>query len=172
MAKKKGITQSQDAAGRPGSGSLLAELASGHLMRTPEPVSLSPEEDAEIFMRAARTALLPGKVAKLKSEIADVKRAMAAMEQASKSIGKCPLWDYVREAKKRARKKCPYKVSDQAFIARFVDIMLKSDKKTFRLVCPVSWKKVQNLPQTLESALQHPELKGRVKTFISKVKVV
>ena len=70
-----------------------------------------------------------------------------------------------------AKKKYPDKASDQEFIARCVDALLEKTEKTFLYACPAPWRKEANSPKTLQGALQHPALKGRVKTFISKVKV-
>jgi hypothetical protein len=165
MAKKKGITQSQDVEGRFGYGSFLARLATEPFPTLPEAVPLTPEEDAAETMRAWQRVSLPKKVSNLQETVTGLKGELAAMKWASKPGRKCPLWKYVSAVKR----KYPKSASDQLFISQRVDVMLENKMK-LRDVCPKLWRKVANFPDLLQDALRHPLLKGRVKTFISKAR--
>jgi hypothetical protein len=162
MAKKKGITQSQDTGGRPGFGSFLARLAadSFQFQSLPEAAPPTPEEDAQSTKRAWERVFLPKKVARLAAELAALKRA-------NNPGRKCLMWAYVREAKR----KYPPKASDHAFIARFVDSLLEKAGKELRDVCPKKWREIPDLPRLLRDGLQHPKLKKRIRVFISKILV-
>jgi hypothetical protein len=160
MSGKKSVAQSQDNEGHPSFGAFLADVASGRYTTPPEANPLTPEEDAQILKRALERALLPKKVARLAAELAALKRA-------NNPTRKCPLWAYVREAKR----KYPPKASDHAFIASCVDSLLEKTGTELRDVCPKKWKEVRELPRLLSDARKHPRLKARIKVFISKVAV-
>jgi hypothetical protein len=140
-----------------GFGSFLTDLAAG---RVAQPSILSAEEDARIMRRGAERVFLPKKMARLEAELGAIKRA-------NKPSRKCQLWTYVREAKRRY----PHKVSDHAFIARYVDALLERAGKELCHICPRSWTEVRDLPRLLRDGLQRPKLKQRIRVFISKVPV-
>jgi len=141
-------------------GSFLADVASGRL---PEITIRTPEEDEQI----SRNAFALTRHERLKAKVAALEAEVAALKRANNSARKCPLWTYIREAKR----KYPLKVSDHAFIARCVDALLEKAKKELRHTCPKSWKEVRDLPRLLSEGLQHPKLKKRIRVFISKVPV-
>lgn len=162
MAKKKGITQGQDAGDPRAYGSFLARVAAGHFRTLPEPAPPAPD-----LKVAWQSVSLPKKVSSLQETVASLKCELAAMKREKTPVRKHGLWDFVLEAKKRN----PTKISDQLFIARYVDKLFLKYGRRLGSVCPPSWRMVPGFPDTLEKALQHPVLKGRVKTFISKVRV-
>jgi hypothetical protein len=145
-------------------GSFLADVVAGRLPAGP---SVSAERDALITARAAEPVFGPKQVARLKAEVAELKAQVVALKRVISPNRKCPLWHYVREIKR----KNPSKSSDQAFIARCVDVLLGKTQKELRKICPKSWKEVRELPRLLSDARKHPVLKNRIKGFISKVVV-
>ena len=159
--EKKGETQTQNSGERRAFGSFLADVASGRLsFEWPEPIPLTPEEDAQSTKRAWERVFLPKKVARLEAKLAAIKRMKSP-------DGKCPLWKYVRAVKEANLSKA----SDHEFIARCVDALLEKRGKELRDVCPKSWKGVRELPRLLSDARKHPKLKANIKVFISKVMV-
>jgi hypothetical protein len=160
MPEKKSGGQSQENEGRRGFGAFLADVASGRDKTPPEANPPTPGENEQRLKRAAESVYLPKRVARLAAELAAAKRA-------NNPVHKCPLWAYVREAKK----KYPHRASDHAFIARWVDSLFEKNGKELHNVCPKKWKEVRELPRLMSDARKHPKLKTRIKVFISKVTV-
>jgi len=142
-------------------------VASGRFTTLPEVTPLSPEQDARSTKRALARVLLPKKVERLKAEVTAQKAELATLKRRKTPEGKSALWKCVRAAKEAN----PAKASDQGYVTRYVDSLLAKSRKELRDVCPASWKKMPDLPCLLSYARKHPRLKGRIKTYISKVTV-
>jgi hypothetical protein len=117
--------------------------------------------------RALQKYLLPREVERLKGQLKRLEGQEVARKRAASTGRKCGLWHVVVACKKRH----PGKRSNHKFIALYVDDYLKRNNKKLADICPENWKNVRDLPHLLHDALLRDELKGRVRTFISKVEV-
>ena len=123
----------------------------------------APEGDWEITKRAAKRVMRNHAI---DERLERLEGHEAARKRTANTSRRCPLWLYVAEVKR----KFPAKRSDHAFITLRVDVILGRNKERLITVCPKSWR-VSGLPRLFSEARLYLPLKGRIKTFISKVRV-
>jgi hypothetical protein len=127
----------------------------------PNPTPAFDQKSAERYFSPAK---VKRQEAKLGSVVAEIKRLKETIRR--RSNPSCRLWEIVASVKKTH----PAKASDQKWIARRVDNNLEKATPPLELkdVCFKRWMRVDKPPRSLSDALDHQELKARVKTFISR----
>jgi hypothetical protein len=161
---QKHVAKKKDTEPAPsGFGSFLSGAVS-HLLAEGDTQPSTPEIDWESMERAVKRRR---QERERDERLERLERREIVRKRAANTSRKSLLWRYVAEVKRNL----PAKRSDHAFIARGVDVILEREKRRLSDVCPKSWRKVPGLPSLLQDARLYGPLKGRVKTFISKVEV-
>jgi hypothetical protein len=144
-------------------------------------ITLTPEEDADLFQKAAERVLLPKKVKRLEQaleqkdrEIEQLTLTIAEQRRMIKQLkgrdaSRATLLSHIVHFVKSHRRTNNLALSER-LIASDADKLLKKRDAAVRLVCPRSWLKTPNLPLTLSGCLNHGEKKLRqnAKTLISR----